>query len=370
MELTNTAEGGTSGITVTTANSGGASGDAWDAVVIAGASTLTYSDVQSVHGDLAYAVNGGGSGGATIQWTTSLGASPTELYGRLYLYLPGNPASNLILIQCSGNAGNAWRIVVTTAGLVSLRNASNAEVAASTTAVSTGQWVRLEWHVVITSGTTGDLTARLFNSTEALISTETVTASGITMQSEFTTLRHGDFGGATTAAFYLDSITVNDVAFAGPVAPTGDVIHGLDAPVTVSADDDTQQLNLTDESYVAGTPEVGTRFIAPPSGEVVISIGGGLRDNGGSSDDRVFLSPQVRDHRDDEQLAPSVTFRGRGSIDVSTEFMYGSRSSLVTGLNAGSLYFARVMHVVEPSGASAAGTADINSREVVVEAMP
>lgn len=377
MQLTNTAEGGTSGITVTTANSGGDSGDAWDIAAIDGTSTLTFSSAQMAHGDLGYEfVPAGAAGnGVTLGWSTSLGASTSEHYARLYLRLSANPSSNLVLVHTRGDAGQAYRIVVTTAGVLSLRNASNVEVAASTTAVTTGAWIRIEWHAVITSGTTGDLTVRLFNTTESLLSTETVEATGLTMQTELNNIRVGDFVGwsFSATAFYLDSIEVNDIAFPGPVEPDGDVVYGIDSPIAIYPNDDTQQLNLTNDSYAAGTPELSGTFIAPTSGRVTLTVGGGLRDNGGASDDRVFLSPQVYsgvDTSGTEQLAPSVTFRGFGSVDTTSEFMYASRSSLLTGLVPGAVYFVRLMHVVSPSGASPAGTADINVREIIIEGMP
>lgn len=124
-----------------------------------------------------------------------------------------------------------------------------------------------------------------------------------------------------------------------PNIANGDIVKAVDFPPTVTTIDDTQVLNLTNTSYSPGNPEVGVYFTAPTSGRVVITVGGGLRDNSG--DNRVFMSPQVfeKNSSGSEILAPSVTNRGFGSIGESSEFMYASRSSLLEGLTPGQTYY-------------------------------
>lgn len=148
----------------------------------------------------------------------------------------------------------------------------------------------------------------------------------------------------------------------------GEIVLARDIPPAVMAQDNTILLQLTNTTYATGTPEVGTTFVAPTSGRVVIVVGGGARDNG--TGDRVFLSPQVfigTDASLDEVLAPTV-FRGFGSDDGTTEFMYASRSSLLTGLTPGQVYYARAVHLTTPG--TDPDTADINSREIIVSPVP
>ncbi|MGW6502978.1 hypothetical protein [Nonomuraea angiospora] len=134
--------------------------------------------------------------------------------------------------------------------------------------------------------------------------------------------------------------------------------------------DDTVLANLTNTSYAAGTPEIGVFFVAPPSGKVRLTIGGGFRDNGATVRDRIFLSPQLfRDSSSGtEVLAPSVTLRGYLSVADDTEFQYGSRISLIENLTPGQLYYIRCMHLT--SGGTTHDSADIAARDLIVIPLP
>lgn len=149
---------------------------------------------------------------------------------------------------------------------------------------------------------------------------------------------------------------------------SGDLVRTL--PPTAFVHDDTVLANLTNTSYEVGSPEVGVFFVAPPSGRVRLTIGGGFRDNGASAVDRVFLSPQLfRDSSaGSEVLAPSVTLRGYLSVAADTEFQYGCRVSLIEGMTPGQLYYLRTMHLT--SGGTDPDTADIAARDIIVIPLP
>jgi hypothetical protein len=148
----------------------------------------------------------------------------------------------------------------------------------------------------------------------------------------------------------------------------GDYIRPL--PITAFYHDDTTQANITNTSYESGTPEVGVYFIAPASGTVRITIGGGVRDNNASNPDRIFLSPAVyADGPNGTQvLAPSVTLRGYGGSEVERDYQYGCRVSLLEGLEAGRQYYARVMFFT--SDGTDPDSGDITSRDIIVIPMP
>lgn len=133
--------------------------------------------------------------------------------------------------------------------------------------------------------------------------------------------------------------------------------------------DDTLITNIaaTGVTYVAGNPEIGVFFIAPTSGRVRITVGGGLRDN--SAGERVFIVPQVflEDSSGTEVLAPSNE-RGAGSPAESTEFQYQSRVTMLEGLTPGRRYYARTMYAV--GNGTDPDTADIASRDITVIPMP
>lgn len=149
---------------------------------------------------------------------------------------------------------------------------------------------------------------------------------------------------------------------------TGDLVRPPGS--TAFFHDDTLLANLTDAAYVTGSPEVGVFFIAPASGRVRLTLGGGLRDNGASALDRVFLSPQlfVETSAGTEVLAPSVSLRGIAGPIENSEFWYGCRVSLIEGLEPGRQYYIRVMYLTA-SGADP-DTADIASRDIIVIPVP
>ncbi|WP_326820798.1 hypothetical protein [Streptosporangium sp. NBC_01756] len=111
---------------------------------------------------------------------------------------------------------------------------------------------------------------------------------------------------------------------------------------------------------------MGVYFVAPASGRVRLTIGGGFRDNGASALDRVFLAPQLflDNSAGTEILSLSVTVRGYGSAAEDTEFQYGSRVSLLDGLAPGNLCYIRTQHLT--SAGTDPDTADIASRDIIV----
>lgn len=149
---------------------------------------------------------------------------------------------------------------------------------------------------------------------------------------------------------------------------SGDLVRT--ASPTAFVLDDTLIANLTNTSYAAGSPEVGVFFVAPPSGRVRLTIGGGFRDNGASAFDRVFLSPQLfmDSSAGTEILAPSVTLRGYLSALENTEFQYGSRVSFIEDLTPGQIYYIRTMHLT--SAGTDPDTADIAARDLIVIPLP
>lgn len=148
---------------------------------------------------------------------------------------------------------------------------------------------------------------------------------------------------------------------------TGDYVRN--PKPTAQATDDTTLANLTNTSYASGTPELGVFFVAPPSGRVRLTLGGGFRDNG-ALPDRIFLAPQLfrESSSGTEILAPSVTFRGYLSVAADTEFQYGSRVSMIESLIPGQLYYVRAMFLTNPG--TDPDTADIAGRDIIVIPVP
>lgn len=146
----------------------------------------------------------------------------------------------------------------------------------------------------------------------------------------------------------------------------GSVIQSADFPVPVTATDSSALSNLSSTSFAAGSPVVSATFVAPTSGMVLLSVGVAARDNGGTN--RVHLAPEVYAGTSSGGtlfLAANVTTRGVGTPGEAAAFIYRSRTTLLTGLTAGSTYYVETQHKV--SGGS---TADITARDLTVVPVP
>lgn len=141
----------------------------------------------------------------------------------------------------------------------------------------------------------------------------------------------------------------------------GAPISAADFPQARWASETTSNNNQTSTSYIPGTPSCETTFVAPTSGSVLLSVGGGGSDNSGTN--RVHIAPEVRvgSAAGAVVLAANVSTRGVGFPGEASAAAYRSRTTLLTGLTPGVTYYARTMHRV--SGGS---TADIPVREIVV----
>ncbi|MEU6781502.1 hypothetical protein ABZ912_20040 [Nonomuraea angiospora] len=170
-----------------------------------------------------------------------------------------------------------------------------------------------------------------------------------------------------TADIAVREITVVPTPLGSSFA--GRPVKALDYPPAVWAQDTTAINNPSNSSYTAGSPEVSVTFVGPTSGRVLIVVGGGL--GNGAAGDRIFLSPEVRltNSSGAVVLSPSVTNRGFGSDIAASGFHYGSRESVLDGLTAGQVYFARVMYAVATSDAGAS-TQDITARDITVVPLP
>ncbi|GIH69436.1 hypothetical protein [Sphaerimonospora thailandensis] len=145
----------------------------------------------------------------------------------------------------------------------------------------------------------------------------------------------------------------------------GAKVRAADYPPTVGASDSTAQNNITSTSYITGSPTVSVAFVAPTSGQVLVTVGMGARDDGGVN--RAHLAPVVRlgNSGGTTVLAADVTTRGVGSVGEAKAFHYASRTSLLSGLTPGATYYAETRHKV--SGGS---SADIATRDIAVVPVP
>lgn len=203
--LTNSAEGGTNGTTVTAANSGGGSGNAFSSVTIGSGAALTYASAAAAHGTLGYSLTGAASTVTTISWSSF---SDTSVTARFY-YNPGAtlPSTLLRLLDIRNSTGTAARIQLSATNQLFMQNNAGTTVFTSATPLTTNTWYRIECAISISATTaTMKYDYYLLDSTmpvEAGYSTTT----GNTGSANITTVNFGSLGTASwTGTSYFDDM--------------------------------------------------------------------------------------------------------------------------------------------------------------------
>lgn len=159
----NTFDGGAAGAAVTTANSGGASGDAFNAVT----GSPQYSDAVAHRGLVA--TNAAAGSDTHIDWTGVTQPGNT-ICARTYLYRAGNQVDIggvLALIGPSGIVSKTWMFAD---GFISIYTESATEqVVGSTVAIPVGQWTRIEWRYTIDGSGNGTVEMWIYLSADSSV---------------------------------------------------------------------------------------------------------------------------------------------------------------------------------------------------------
>jgi hypothetical protein len=152
----NSAQGGSDGVDVTPANSGGASGNAWSSVDVSGAANrLTFSDDHAAHGTMAYRLIP--APGSTSGFAYGLTTFPATDRAAVSFYVLAPAASSpRSIVSIRHGAGNAASLRLTAANELQVLNAAGTQVFLSGP-LTPGTWYRVELRVIrgttITNGT-------------------------------------------------------------------------------------------------------------------------------------------------------------------------------------------------------------------------
>jgi hypothetical protein len=142
----------------------------------------------------------------------------------------------------------------------------------------------------------------------------------------------------------------------------------LPAPVAVAEGTDLTAISGT--SYVAGSPVCGTTFVAPPSGQVFITMTGRIQQS--NDGNQTLLSFEVKSGgtigsgtdvlaaSDDRALIAGEAVNSGSPAIAAASF----RHLVTSGLTAGSTYNVRTVHKVT------GGSGTVNRRALIVEAAP
>ena len=215
----NTAEGGTSGATVSTGNSGGSSGSAFDTVTIGSSATLTFDNTHAAHGTLAYKfVTPSTDTNSLVIWTTSLtGSSLTKVWFRAYVYITAHTGTLKLIEALSGSTVRA-SIALNSSGKVLLQNAAGTTLVTSTTTVPLNQWFRLEGFFVGDTSV-GQVECKIFTTSADEVNPDEIQTTAAT-QNTGGTINRIQYGNPTSVAsytFWMDEVGASDTAYLGPV---------------------------------------------------------------------------------------------------------------------------------------------------------
>lgn len=206
----NTFEGGTDGAAITTGNSGGTSGDAFDTVL-----ACNYSNLNPAHGTLSARAVLSAAATAMLEWATSGG----HWYVRDYLYMDTAPPANMQLINAlSSGTLRAMVQIQSSDRKLRILDAGFVQIGISAAALAIDAHHRIE--VEFTQGTTtaGLVVVKIYSGAdlESATPTETVTASSATVAA-WNQIRVGSMFSAnqTWSDGYHDSIGISDVAYLG-----------------------------------------------------------------------------------------------------------------------------------------------------------
>lgn len=227
----NTLEGGTSGVAITTGNSGGASGDAFHAVI--GGSAVTFDSTRAAHGGLSAKISPTSGNAANVKYgqaTAGVAFNATQIAFRYYLYWTGLPSTTYTMFRADDSAGAIkLRLNVGTNGRPILGYAGVATAWTATNAIPINKWVRLEMREVV--ATSGGSVNFAFYDGDSTTPIDSVDLTGLNTGS--TTINQVNFGkygtDTTVSPFWVDDIVVNTstTSYIGPVTPP----PGVTSPV-------------------------------------------------------------------------------------------------------------------------------------------
>ncbi len=219
--LSNSFEGGSDGTTITTGNSGGASGVAWDNVTLGLNCDIRYN-VDPLSGDMsAHVVMPATAAQSYLDWS-AFGSLTIPVYVRVYLLKTATPPANWFYpfwLHTTG-AVRAMGVAITTANLLRIDNAAGTSVGTSTLAVPNNQWVRIETKVT-PSTTVGIVEYRLYLNADApaLNYDETKTFTGLALTANIDEFQCGVRSTVTNMNgqhWYYDNVAISTVDWLGP----------------------------------------------------------------------------------------------------------------------------------------------------------
>jgi hypothetical protein len=214
-DVTNTFEGGTAGSTITTANSGGGSGTAFNFIQTVSGGASVYTSSSPYRGTLAGSFSSGGTtaGTAYAEYSTAVASSSSApVYGRLRFMMPSLPADatgiRVAVITDSVGAFVAELRVINT-GAVSIRGSGGSALATFSATYAAGTWWDVGLAILVFSTTVGQIQGRKYAADGTVTQTITSSANQNTLASGGT----NKFQTGMIRSIVSATVVIDDVAW-------------------------------------------------------------------------------------------------------------------------------------------------------------
>jgi hypothetical protein len=334
LPLSNTFEGGSHGTTISTGNSGGGSGSAFDLMAIGASATLTYDNTQPAHGSLAAKhTTPAGATTSNYDWRNT-GSLPnqTDLYGRMYVWLPS--AQSAVPIQLfrlfdSTLATEVGRISHDTNNKLTVTDSGLSVGTVTTATFPLDQWVRIEWHYV--AGATGSITASMYLADDvAAITNGTATRTSVNMGNNIGRAAMGIANSVANGLLYTDDVALANSAI-GPIVTTQILrpsADSVDGNWTNQAGSNVNLYQSIDES-IADDADYIQSELAPSGSATRIKLGTGSSPQSGT---RTFRWRAAKDP--DPGATMTVTpklFQGGGNTVGAGTLVQTFTAQVLTG---------------------------------------
>lgn len=205
--LRNSGQGGTDGLAVTTANSGGDSGDAWAVVTKGAGSAIDFDTAQAAHGTVGYLITP--ASGQVTEFRQNF-TDAFQLLVSFYMRIPSAFTVTSSIVQIRNAAGTIANLNLTTTRRIQVVDDANATVftSASGTPMATNTWYRIELRVVPGTTTSNGTIQFAYYVGDSTVAVETFSdTTSNTGTDPITNCRFGRTSGATAdvTAHWMDS---------------------------------------------------------------------------------------------------------------------------------------------------------------------
>ena len=227
--LTNTAGGGTNGVAVTLANSGGTSGDAFNVSKPTG-STIEFSTAAGMDGSLGYEITTTDTVAVFLAWDDL--PESTRWVGAFEFKVPSMPTSAINISRFKGVNTAAASLFLTAAGKLQLYNSGAAAISASlfSTSLTANTEYRIEYAITQGSTSTSGVAQIALYAHGGTTAIETKSVTGQNFDGAAGPISQFRVGQVAASAWdgvtYFDTIRVENLAsgFIGPMDTGTDTV--------------------------------------------------------------------------------------------------------------------------------------------------